>query len=398
MKRKTLYILLLPAILFILDLLPIAAQTELDATFVAEDSTFKINYPSSWRGDASDPAFVTLSGFASGYQMSITAFSTQLVISYAVGASSAFDVAQNLAAEPNIEADAAPLLIGRRDAAVASITIDNLDGVVFVIEMENGTYGMVIVVGSKSALEVNRELVLKMIESYDAPNFIIRGAELTNYADDWEAAIAELQDLGLVAQEGGSLVFEEDRAFFNGQGFVFTPLGRRAPHTDIVMAAEIEFTSDSASEYEDCSLLARVVGGSSETVSTYLQVGLDNSSDIFYYDSEGTEETTIYQRLPLRLDLSVAHHLLFIVADEFLTVYIDGERVFDQVEINVEREGTYGIALLGRDSDSRCEGRNIWVYEFTSERLEACIASANGTINKRTGPGTNFNRSRYIRG
>jgi hypothetical protein len=377
----------------IIQTLPVSAQEqELDGSFVADDGTFEIAYPAGWTVDNSDPAFVAISGFMGGYQISISAFSTQIVIPYAAGEMTAYDVAVNLAAEPLIEDDAQPLLIGAeetaRDAAVASVEVEQLAGVAFIIAMRNGDYGMVIAVSSRNGLEANSDLILSIVESYNTPLQSIDGALLTHYADSWQAAIDELQELAIIG-EGGSLVFEEDEAFFTGQGFVFTPMGRRSPHPNIVMAGEIHFTSASA-EYEDCSLLARVVNPSGGTVNTYLQVGFDNSRDVFYYDSLGTEESTVYQLLPMELDLTVPHHLLMVVSEEFLTVYVDGQRIFDNVQINAERAGTYGIALLGQHRDSRCEGRNIWVYEFPIADTVECVVRSANTINKRSGPGTNF--------
>ena len=379
------FVLLIP----IIQTMPVAAQEqELEGIFAANDGTFEIAYPAQWTVDNTDPAFVAISGYISGYQISISAFSTQIVIPYAADASTAYDVAVNLAVEPLIEDDAEPLLIGGRDAAIASVNVERLAGVAFIIAMRNGEYGMVIAVSSRNGLEVNRDLILSIVESYNTPLQSIEGALLTQYGEGWQAAIDELQELGIIGDEG-SLVFEEDEAFFTGQGFVFTPMGRRSPHPNIVMAGEIHFTSASP-EYEDCSLLARVVNPSGGTVNTYLQVGFDNSQDVFYYDSLGTEASTVYQMLPMELDLTVPHHLLLVVAEEFLTVYVDGQRVFDRVQINLERAGTYGIALLGNNRASRCEGRNIWVYEFSVENIGVCLVSSTATINKRTGPGTNF--------
>jgi hypothetical protein len=52
-----------------------------------------------------------------------------------------------------------------------------------------------------------------------------------------------------------------------------------------------------------------------------------------------------------------------VALEDALTVYVDGERVFDQLGI-VERAGTFGIALVSTAKESRCEGRNIWVYQL----------------------------------
>jgi hypothetical protein len=201
-----------------------------------------------------------------------------------------------------------------------------------------------------------------------------------------------LQDLGVIG-EGGSLVFQEDSAFFTGQGYFFTALGRRSPRADIVMAGEIDFNSAS-SELEHCSLMARLVDRGGQVVDVYLQVGIDNDGTVFYVDTDGEgDDSFLVDGLSLNLDLDDPHHILFILVDEFLTVYLDGELVIDNAVVNAPRAGTYGIALGGSARDSRCDGSNIWVYELTSFEEGVCEISATGTVNKRSGPGTNFDRA-----
>ena len=70
--------------------------------------------------------------------------------------------------------------------------------------------------------------------------------------------------------------------------------------------------------------------------------------------------------------------MLFIAADDELTVFINGQLVLDRVEIE-ERSGYFGIALLGRGAGSRCEGSNIWVYNAPVFREGVCEASSGST-------------------
>ena len=65
------------------------------------------------------------------------------------------------------------------------------------------------------------------VVDYDQP--------LSDYALGYEAATAELEELGIIP-EGGRLIFEEDYAFFTGAGSWFTSLAPNNPHADIIMA------------------------------------------------------------------------------------------------------------------------------------------------------------------
>jgi hypothetical protein len=215
---------------------------------------------------------------------------------------------------------------------------------------------------------------------------------LDYYDGDWSEAIAELQDKEIIAV-GGSLVFEEDRAFFSGQGSFCTPLASRSPYSDVVMAGELTYTASDSTDLETCTLIARVQIDNSGFTSRYLQVGLDNDGFAYWFDSygEGPRDFDL-GIITARLVPGDPNHILFIAQDDHLTVYINGELVLSNQEIT-ESSGTYGIALLGQGPGARCEGANIWVYQSPSFTPGVCEISAGSTVNKRSGPGTTFDRA-----
>lgn len=205
---------------------------------------------------------------------------------------------------------------------------------------------------------------------------------LTNYEGYYENTINELREAGGI-DEGGQLIFNVQNAFFDGLGSFFTPVASATSRRDIIVSAELIFRTDSES-LETCSLLARVVGR--DNVSTFLEVGLDNSGDIFWVDSRddvitsGTVETGV--------DLSESHHLLFIAQSAYLSIYLDGELVVEMTEITVG-SGSFGIALLGGGQASRCDGANFWGYEAPVIVEGLCEATPYGNVNKRDLPSTN---------
>jgi|GEM_PF-6950952 len=207
-------------------------------------------------------------------------------------------------------------------------------------------------------------------------------ATLSNYDGYYENIIGSLQSDGAI-DDGGQLIFNLQSAFFDGVGSFFTPVASSTSRRDVIVAAELTFTTDSDS-LETCSLLARVVGR--DNVDTFLEVGLDNNGDVFWVDSRddvltsGTVETGV--------DLSESHHLLFIAQSSYLTIYLDGELIVEMTEITVG-SGSFGIALLGGGQASRCDGANFWGYAAPVVVDGLCEATPYGDVNQRSSASTN---------
>jgi hypothetical protein len=211
---------------------------------------------------------------------------------------------------------------------------------------------------------------------------------LADYDGEWQDAISELRDVGLIGS-GGSLVFTEDHAFFEGQGNWFTALARNQPFSDIVMAGELTFSTSGSEDFEQCNFTARIGTNSRGNATTYLDVGLVSDGLVLILDrhTEGADANLDVSLLPV--DLDQPHHLLFILQDDVATVYLDGMLAIDGFQV-VDRAGTYGISLLGRGPGARCDGRDIWVYQVPSFTPGVCEASSANNINRRNGPGTSY--------
>lgn len=185
--------------------------------------------------------------------------------------------------------------------------------------------------------------------------------QLAAYDAEPAVAIRELEKLGFVPS-GGSQVFLEDYAYFNGAGSFFTPLARNSPFTNVVMAGELTFTVGSTAETETCTLMARVISGASGS-DTYIEVGLDNSGRLYGIDLVGGE-MVMGEYFAEDISTSAPHHVMFIINGDQLDVFLDGALVASEIQLDTPRSGTFGIALVGTESDAKCEGRNIWVYQL----------------------------------
>jgi hypothetical protein len=179
----------------------------------------------------------------------------------------------------------------------------------------------------------------------------------------YQDAVAELIDLGLIPQQG-RLLFQEDYVFFTGSGGWFIPLAEGSPRRNVVMAAELTFTASSprTEEAESCALSSRITRDSRGRVDEYLDVLLLSDGEISV-DDVGTGR--LQNRYDLDLDLSYdrPYHLLYIVQDETITVFIDGELVMEESPVT-DRSGFFGLSLFGKSAEARCEGRNLWVYSL----------------------------------
>jgi hypothetical protein len=415
MQLKRFVLLFLVGCLFTLAASTVLAQLELAETYTAADDSFEFMYPSDWKvtdDGYEDSGFVLLTGNISRDLVNMAFVSPDTIASWLNDIDELDSAVEWFATVYDFDNET-ELEIDGRATVTADFALDATTGLAFVIEMDQGGFGLILIVSTPGdALADLTEEIVQIVATFDrvggnedegsiANILSNRGGmedennsstvtSLNDYAsDDWRDAIAELEGEGFIGS-GGILVFNENRAYFDGIGSWFTPLARRALRRDVVMAAEIDFNTDSG-DFESCSLLARIVTDpNSGTITTFLEVGIDNEGDVYWVDRENSD---VYSGLiPLGLDLNDPHHFLFLALDDTLTIYVDGELIFDKVAIQ-SRSGSFGIALVGKGADSRCEGDNIWAYDAPIFIPGLCEVTASGTVNKRSGPGTNFDRA-----
>ncbi|MCD4686482.1 MAG: SH3 domain-containing protein [Anaerolineae bacterium] len=212
--------------------------------------------------------------------------------------------------------------------------------------------------------------------------------QLTHYAEGIGPAVAELEELGVIPS-GGTEIFREPMAYFEGTGNWFTALARYKPFTHIVMAGELEFQPSDTEEIESCSLISRIntEGGSA---TSFLEVGITNSGVLIVLDVVDREVVTFIPSSSV-VDFGEPQHILFTALRGEVSVYLNGRRVLTDVAVD-ERAGTYGIALKASGAGARCEGHDLWAWEVDDVVAfeGGCGVRAPGNVNLREGPGTNF--------
>lgn len=370
------------------------AQEALTETFTVPDSGLTFQYPDGWSVEIAKYNVIVLSLHRGGRLRSQMSLYTPPVVA-------AFGFGDET--DPATLVERAGATFANADSGeLSQVAIGDATGTSYTYIDDNGEHAMLIglpfagqlmmiaVTTADDNLDELGDLALAIAATFSQPSPVPQS--LQHYDATWQEAVAELEKLGLIAT-GGNLIFRENRAFFSGQGNWFTPLAQRAPRTDVVMAGDLQYTSSNPGGLfttEFCALTARIVT-ENNTATKYLDVGVDKDGDVFYIDRYGDGLLSLHQGYETldNFDFAVPHHYLILALDDHLTVFIDGKLVFENRRIE-ERAGTYGITLIGQGPQALCEATNIWAYEAPTFQPGVCAISAASTVNKRSGPGTNF--------
>lgn len=401
---------------------PATAQG-LAKTYVAADGSFQFAYPTGFTlAEGGDPPTLRATALVDDIELTIAIFGPQN--DYLPTASLNFDgTAERLSelvmlyATPYRGSSVGQAIInrnitlrvGERDAALLGLFRDGEQIFLYAIEFDDGQFGVMVFESGLPDAEAQRgfyEAILGSFNGVDAegqaqaannataaqPSVAAPppALQLAHDAGRWSEAVAELQSLGLIASTGGTLILTQDDLSADGMGETRLPLAAGAARTHIVMAGTLAFMPQSPTGYETCSLLART-DEADEPPEVYLQIGLDSDGDFFYVDRSAADDEAPFVYQLLGLDLAQAHRLLLILQEDRLTVFVNGESLLVDTMVE-EREGFFGMAYAGASDDSRCDIRDLWVYASPPFTPGLCTASAPSPVNKRTGPGTNFER------
>jgi hypothetical protein len=187
---------------------------------------------------------------------------------------------------------------------------------------------------------------------------------LDNYNGAPDDVVKVLKDAGLIP-DGGRLLFTEEFVGMTRVGDWFMPLGAARRVTNGVLAGELTFYADRQGLPQQCQLSLRIQRDPQRNLArSFTDVGLTSRGDVFLHDTvDGEEFPSVNEREPLNLAMGEAHHFLVIAYGDKVTVYVNGERVFDRVEVPV-RGGVMGLSMQSNTSGTRCEGRKLWGYTF----------------------------------
>ena len=377
------------------------AQEELTETFVSEDGALAFQYPDGWEVDEAS-GLINLVGATEDAAVVFTFFPPDFVEIFVSGSDTAVEALDTMAESLTFITGDAEEFPSALDSAIAPTEQNDIPGVALMKKLSSGRFAMLL--AQTIDVDTAAGIIFDVFNSMDSgtPGSASSGNNttssdegfpqlLTNHAGEWQDAVEELEENGVIAS-GGSLVFNENRAFFSGQGNFFTPLARNSPYADIIMAGELTFNVGNLDELEQCVLTSRIETDNRGNATKFLDVGFLNDGTLFVIDVFSRSEDPVFTFSQESLDLEIPHHILYLAQDNTVTVYLNGELIIENFEIE-NRAGTYGISLLGRGPSAQCVGNNIWVYQAPAFNPGVCEVSAASTVNKRSGPGTNFDRA-----
>lgn len=209
-------------------------------------------------------------------------------------------------------------------------------------------------------------------ESSDLPS------SLRDHDDDWQDAIEELEDEGVIGS-GGSLILNENRVFADAANPGYVPIGSNVSRRDVVVATTIEF--EAGSDGALCGISAR------NNDDTGLLLALSGDGFLLVLDVVSND----FYEADLDLDVEDENHLLFIAQDDNLSVYVNGDLALENVSVG-DDSGSFTLFMDPDDEPARCDLSNFWAYEAPIVVAGLCEATSNNTVNRRSGPGTNFDR------
>ncbi len=177
-----------------------------------------------------------------------------------------------------------------------------------------------------------------------------------------DSVIRQLRDLGFIPRNS-NLLFTEDYAYFTGQGNWFQPLASRMPRNNVVFGGELSFWVGNLGEWEQCTFSAGIQTDNNGTAVRYIDFGLSNAGEAFVLDRFSENQDSNYTIANGTYDLDYTHYVILVLLDGRASLFVDGQLVIQDFEVG-QRSGSYGISLVGKGKDARCEGHNIWAYEL----------------------------------
>lgn len=351
---------------------PASAQVELSETYI-QPGEFAVQYPAGWRLEVDDrTGFVYLRGG----EVQLTLYSPGVLAAYELDNYNPETLLGLLLALSGVSAHD-PQISALEDGAAIRYRRDDTgsSGLLMARRFRDGSVGLIDSFGGAQVLDAHTGLIQHIAATFDLPP-IPAPASLTSAGASWPQAVAELEASGLIPA-GGNLVFAAEYVFASGTSLT-QPLAQSLSLVDVVAGGSLRYRASANPVAESCGMLARVSADESA-----LEVGVASSGDLYARDSGG-----VYL-LEADLNPDEAQHVVFLALDERLLVYLNGRLVADRAI--AAGSGHFAIRVEGSGPGATCEVTNMWAYRVPAIEPGLCeITAAGGAVNKRRGPGTQF--------
>lgn len=364
-------------------------------TYTTRDRSFAFEHPVDWVVVEED-YFTTFTAPLSVGELAFTVFNPRVITVLTEGQTDAVSALRSLRAYFGFIPDnISPTTVVWRDAAIAPLTISERGGgVVMLLEMSRGGYGLVFAVTTQGQLNGFLPLIDMMIRRYDSPgNRRLATREqttLNTFSGARENIIASLVAQQIIKPDVALLDTLEQQNFTGG-GAQFKALAERLPTNNAVMIGEMAFVPQGGGSYESCSFVLHLVspeaGDPNQTLRHYLEVGFDQTGTLYYFDAGRDEARVIEADLREGLSLDRPYAFVLVLANERMTVYLNGVNVADNVLVRGVA-GSAGVSSRPASEKTQCSFRNVSLYRITPMPAGLCTVAPREFATSRIAPNT----------
>ncbi len=292
--------------------------------------------------------------------------------------------------------DIQAITIGDYKAALRTAKVD-AGGVFIAIQLTGGAYAVVEgAMFTGDWTPTAQTALLKLLSTFQYTGDVVATPDavepplpvLTQYNAGWQQAIPEIEALRLIPF-GGRFLAEDKYTYYFGAGSSPIRLSARQEARNLVMAGTLRYNPGITAAGEYCAFSARRDLGPNARAA--LNFGLTSDSLVFY-ESIPADSSAPTRSGAARLESAVdmPHHLLAVILNDKLTLFVDGKAVFVNVDID-NQSGATALAPRGKAGKSSCEGDDVWTYLLPEEAaVGLCEIKTVGQVNKRSGPGTDY--------
>ncbi|MFN8530866.1 MAG: hypothetical protein U0670_19860 [Anaerolineae bacterium] len=195
-----------------------------------------------------------------------------------------------------------------------------------------------------------------------APDY--NAADSSDISSDWERAVEDMRDLGLIDAEG-ELLFTEDMAIesLGGSG------DGESTYRNTVMGALISVREDVPGTVGVCTFITRGQMDRRGNIASAVGVLLTSEDEIYALEQVDPNTEPNMLRVPYEGSAGTLYYPVYVVVlvkDSAVTVWIDGEVILDSWELEGELpDGEYESPVTTTvNPETGCVMTGLWGYGF----------------------------------
>jgi hypothetical protein len=355
------------------------AQPDLTEEFITNDGAFRFRYPQGWDAEERDDGGLLLNLDGVG---TILIFPPALLESGGlVPTKSAVTLLEDFIVRGNDNFTfKEPEAVEELSAARADFDI-HLESFVettssFAVAVYNDELAaMLLCYGEEIDPDELEQLVFAIAQSMEVGTFARHGdvsgelPTLTDYLtgeieNEWTQAIAELERLDLIPEEG-TLLLNEPMLFSALESGLIVYEESASEYSEFVMAGLISLRPLNEGDFVFCGLTT-FLSGDKDDPSGFLMVGPTSEDEIVVLESHASSDEPHFIRRESPVDFYSPNHVLYIVRNQQVTVFVNGEAIIEHWPISFEPEQT---VYAGTNMEPGCVMTSVWAYGLPSEQL-----------------------------